>query len=202
MIGDLAAAERHRQTLEQLADQDGLAIWQAAARCTRLAIQAAQGSAVPLQNFHAALTQLRATGYTAHQTWLAGIMAEAPGTQGTVAAKLALLNEALDTCERNGEAWIVAELLRIKAGLTALEQSAAALQAARATLHQALDLARAQGARSWELRATVSLVRLQLRANHKAEARALLTAVLDRFDEGFATADLMAANRLLDAMAA
>jgi len=66
---------------------------------------------------------------------------------------------------------------------------------------QALDWARRQGARSWELRAATSLARLLQAQGRFADAMALLQPVYDRFTEGYDTADLRAAKALLDALA-
>jgi predicted ATPase len=63
---------------------------------------------------------------------------------------------------------------------------------------QALDIAHQQGALSWELRAATSLARLLRDQRHPADAIACLRPVYDRFTEGFGTADLIAAKRLLD----
>ena len=63
---------------------------------------------------------------------------------------------------------------------------------------QALDWARQQGALSWELRAATSLARLWRDHHRGGEARDLLASVYGRFTEGFDTADLKRARRLLD----
>ncbi len=63
---------------------------------------------------------------------------------------------------------------------------------------QALDGARGQETLSWELRAATSLARLLRSRDRPAEAIAVLQPVYDRFTEGFDTADLIAAKRLLD----
>jgi predicted ATPase len=62
---------------------------------------------------------------------------------------------------------------------------------------QSLDLARHQGALSWELRTATSLARLRQRQGRTAEAMEVLQPVYARFTEGFRTADLMAASTLL-----
>jgi predicted ATPase len=61
-----------------------------------------------------------------------------------------------------------------------------------------LDLARRQGARSWELRCATSLARLWRDQDRSNEACELLAPVYNRFTEGFATADLGAAKALLE----
>jgi len=63
----------------------------------------------------------------------------------------------------------------------------------------AIDVAREQGALSWELRAATSLARLLRDLNRSADALALLQPVYNQFTEGFDTADLKTAKALLDA---
>src|SRR5439155_1495554 len=76
----------------------------------------------------------------------------------------------------------------------------AAASAAEACFHQALEIARRQGAKSYELRAATSLSRLLHTQGKAAEARTLLSEVYDWFTEGFDTADLQEAKALLDAL--
>jgi len=64
--------------------------------------------------------------------------------------------------------------------------------------HRALCIARAQAAKSFELRAATSLARLRQRQGKRAEARALLAPVYEWFTEGFDTRDLVEAKALLD----
>jgi predicted ATPase/DNA-binding winged helix-turn-helix (wHTH) protein len=90
--------------------------------------------------------------------------------------------------------WSLPEVLRVNAELLLWHNTP---DAAEATLQRALDLARQQSALSWELRATTSLARLWHRTGRKTEGRALLAAIYDRFTEGFETADLAGARRLL-----
>jgi len=62
-------------------------------------------------------------------------------------------------------------------------------------------MARRQQAKSWELRAAMSLVRLWQHQGKRSEARELLAPVYGWFTEGFDTADLQEAKALLDALA-
>ena len=73
--------------------------------------------------------------------------------------------------------------------------------AAEATLRRAIDVARGQQARSWELRAATTLARLLADQRRKAEAVAILKPVHDWFTEGWQTPDLQASRRLLDELA-
>jgi predicted ATPase len=79
-----------------------------------------------------------------------------------------------------------------------LQGTPAATETARALFRQALDEAHRQGALSWELRAATSLARLLRRRDHSDDAVAGLLPVYHRFTEGFGTADLVAAKRLLE----
>jgi predicted ATPase len=72
---------------------------------------------------------------------------------------------------------------------------------AEAMFRSALNVARRQGALSWELRSATSLARLWQGQRRVAQARDLLAPVYARFSEGLATADLTAARRLLDELA-
>jgi predicted ATPase len=65
----------------------------------------------------------------------------------------------------------------------------------------AIDTARRQQSKAWELRATMSLARLWERQGRRDEARAALAAVFDAYTEGFTTPDLVDAAALLKALA-
>jgi predicted ATPase len=69
---------------------------------------------------------------------------------------------------------------------------------AERSFHTSIDLARTQGARAWELRATASLARLLRRQGQTEEARKILTQIHSWFTEGSDTADLKEAKALLD----
>ena len=73
-----------------------------------------------------------------------------------------------------------------------------AVASAEACFCAALDVARAQEARWWELRTSVSLARLLLDTNRRDEARTILVDVYNWFTEGFELPDLKEAKALLD----
>jgi predicted ATPase len=74
--------------------------------------------------------------------------------------------------------------------------------AAEREFRQSIEVARKQSAKSWELRATMSLARLLATQDHRAEGRAMLADIYGWFSEGFDTADLMDAKALLDELSA
>lgn len=72
---------------------------------------------------------------------------------------------------------------------------------AESSLQHALEVARRQNARSWELRATTSLARLWQAQGKVDEARQMLAEIYDWFTEGFDTPDLQEARAMLDELA-
>ena len=93
-----------------------------------------------------------------------------------------------------------AELSRLQGALL-LRQAVPDAPQVEACFHQALAIARQQQAKSWELRAAVSLARLWQQQGKRDEARELLAPLYGWFTEGFDTADLQKAKTLLDALA-
>ncbi len=130
--------------------------------------------------------------------FIAFLMAEALGRAGQNADGLAAIDEAIARSERTEERWAMAELVRVKGELLLLQGASGAAAAAEGHFRQALDWARRQGSLSWELRAATSLARLLRNQDLPAEGLAILQPVYERFTEGFETADLLAAKRLLD----
>ena len=125
-------------------------------------------------------------------------MAEALGQVGRVAEGLAMVGRGID---RSPGSWLVPELLRVKGELLLARDTADAAEAVEKVFRQALDGAREHGVLSWELRAATSLARLLRDHELPGDAAACLQPVYERFTEGFATADLVAAKQLLDDLA-
>lgn len=111
-----------------------------------------------------------------------------------------MVDKALMRAEQTEAGWYLAELLRTKGELLLLGRVPTAVETAEKCFHQALDVARRQGALSWELRAATSLARLWRGQQRVTQARKLLGPIYRRFTEGFETADLIAAKALLDSV--
>jgi predicted ATPase len=109
---------------------------------------------------------------------------------------LALLAEALALTNDKEERRWEAGLHRLQGELF-LARTAEHDAEAETCFRHALDSARRQQAKSWELRATMSLSRLWQRQGKRDEARQLLTEIYNWFTEGFDTADLQEARALL-----
>jgi predicted ATPase len=90
-----------------------------------------------------------------------------------------------------------AEIYRLR-GEVLLRQSYFKSDEAWDCFQRAIEIARSQSAKSWELRATMSLARLLAKQNRRDEAHSLLAEIYNWFTEGFDTADLREAKLLLD----
>jgi predicted ATPase len=101
--------------------------------------------------------------------------------------------------QNNGERFYEAEVYRLK-GVLLLQDAPASQQEAEEHFQQALEVARRQQAKSWELRAAMSLARLWQQQGKQAEAHELLASIYGWFTEGFDTADLQEAKALLEAL--
>ena len=124
------------------------------------------------------------------------MQADAQLATGKPEAALATAAAGLKAVEKMGGAPLEAELHRLK-GETLLA-GAGTVSEAETAIEKGIDVARRQNAKSWELRAAVSLARLRRQQGRPQEAVALLAPVLGWFQEGFDTADLQAARTLLD----
>ncbi len=110
---------------------------------------------------------------------------------------MALHRRSDDAVETTKEKWCEAEIHRT-AGEIALMSPERDAAKAQAYFERALAVARAQQAKSWELRAATSMARLWRDQGKRQQARDLLAPVYGWFTEGFETADLKEAKALLD----
>ena len=111
------------------------------------------------------------------------------------------IGNAMTAMQVTKERWCEAEAHRV-AGEIALKSPQRDEAKAQAYFERSLTLARAQQAKSWELRAATSLARLWRDQGKRDEAHDLLAPVYGWFTEGFDTLDLKQAKALLDELAA
>jgi len=107
------------------------------------------------------------------------------------------IREATTTVETTKERWFEAEIYRV-AGQVALKSPEPDNAKTNAYFERALSVARQQQAKSWELRAAMSMARLWRDQGKRDEARELLAPVYGWFTEGFDTLDLTEAKALLE----
>jgi class 3 adenylate cyclase/predicted ATPase len=139
----------------------------------------------------------QAYGMGAVWPWFLVLLAEAHGKVGQLVEGLDALEEALGWVHRNDERLYEAEAYRIRGELL-LKQEAPGSVGAEQCFQRALQVARQQQAKSWELRAATSLSRLWLQEGKRDDARELLVPIYSWFTEGFDTPDLQDARVLVD----
>jgi len=125
-------------------------------------------------------------------------LARAQLRAGHTEESLGTLAQALAQIEQTDERYTEAEIYRLH-GVSLLTQGNEA--EAETSLRKAIEIARRQGAKSWELRATTSLARLWRDQGRREEAQQLLAEIYGWFTEGFDTSDLVDAKALLDELA-
>ena len=146
------------------------------------------------------ITALRSTGATVLVPLCLSYLARAYAELGQFDDAWRCIGEAMTAVETTKERWCEAEINRI-AGEIALKSPEPDAAKAEAYFERALAVARKQQAKSWELRAAMSMARLWRDQGKRHEARDLLAPVYGWFTEGFDTLDLKEAKALLDELA-
>ena len=142
------------------------------------------------------LRAYQATGLRSSASHYLGMLAEVHLKLGQVTEGLAALDEALIEVEEIRERLSEPEFYRLKGEL--LSKQGADDAEVEQQFFKAIDIARQQSAKSWELRATVSLARLWQTQGKKEEAHQMLADIYGWFSEGFDTVDLKEAQALLE----
>jgi predicted ATPase len=139
-------------------------------------------------------------GETVWRPWYCSNLARAYADAGQLEDAWRCINEASAAMEKANERWCEAEIYRI-AGDIALKSPQPDEAKGQIYFDRALSVARGQQAKSWELRAAMSMARLWRDQCKRNEARNLLGPVYGWFTEGFDTPDLKEAKSLLDELA-
>ncbi|WP_342669642.1 AAA family ATPase [Aldersonia kunmingensis] len=176
-------------------DLHAVALWCLLPRGWALAEQGEVAAGIA--DIREAMDRRRAFDMGAVWPWFFALFAEAKGKAGQFDEGFAALDEAMQWVERNDEHLYESEVYRINGELL-LEQSAENATQAEQCFQRALEVARQQQAKSWELRAATSLARLWQQQGKRDQACELLMPVYGWFTEGFDTADLQDARVLVD----
>ena len=128
-------------------------------------------------------------------TWLFVALGHAYVASRRASEGITTIDEGLALCRSSGVRLLESELHRLKGELLLSDGNQ---EAAGQCFRDAIELARRQGAKSWELRATISHARLLGKQDRRDEARVRLAEIYNWFTEGFDTADLKEAKALLD----
>ena len=184
-----------------LADERSAMFWKATGLAFRGCICASTGKASDaIRTITAGDTAFKRTGGRSVLTWYLSHLANAHADLGQFDDAWRCINEAKRAAETAKDRWCEAEICRI-AGEIALKSPDMDAAKAEAYFEHALAVARQQQAKSWELRAAMSIARLRRDQGKGEEARELLAPVYAWFTEGFDTLDLKEAKKLLDELA-
>jgi predicted ATPase len=138
---------------------------------------------------------MEATGTMTCFSRLRARIADACRKAGDLEEGLSAVDWALEAVEKYDERYMEAEIYRLKGEL--LRMRGKPENEVENDFRQAIELSRRRLAKSWELRATMSLSRLRQRQGKREEARKNLEEVYSWFTEGFTTPDLIEAKALL-----
>jgi class 3 adenylate cyclase/predicted ATPase len=198
---EVQAVRERAEELITLTTEQGFALWLAFGMILRGWALTVQGErAEGIDQMRQGLAAHRATGAEVEKPYFFALMTEAYGKVGKPEEGMSVLVEALAIVDNTGGRYWEAELHRLKGELLLMQQRQS-MDEAEECFQQALNIARRQQAKSFELRAAMSLSRLwQHQGKHK-EAYRLLSEIYGWFTEGFDTVDLEEAKALLDELA-
>jgi predicted ATPase len=158
-----------------------------------------QGEEEVIEQMREALAALEATGTAFVRPHFLALLAEALAKARHYEEGLRMLEDALSSSQRNGHRYYQAELYRVKGELLLMQSKGPGVtRAAEGCFKESVKIAQQQKAKSWELRAVMSMARLHQNKSKQAETRSLLTQIYCSFTEGFDTVELREAKTLLE----
>ena len=200
LSGDYETAATTSADLVRLADEKQSAFWKWYGIVLQGCVWVLKGDASSaIRMIPPALAALRQTGSTFWSPMALTLLSAAYGETGKFDDASRCINEAMTTISTTKETFYQVETNRVAGGLALLQRHTAK---AETYFEHALTVAREQQAKSWELRAAMSLARLWRDQGKLQQARELLAPVYGWFTEGFDTRDLKEAKALLEQLAA
>jgi class 3 adenylate cyclase/predicted ATPase len=201
LLGNYAAADAQADELVAVAEEKSSLYWNAFGRMEQGGVLALTGKASDaVHRITSGITALRSTGATTSLPIWLSYLAKAHADLGQFDHAWCRIGEAIVAVEKTKERWWEAEVNRI-AGEIVVKSPKCDTAKVERYFERALSVARAQQAKSWELRASMSLARLWREQGKRDDARNLLAPVYGWFTEGFDTLDLKEAKALLDELA-
>jgi predicted ATPase len=201
LCGNYAAASAQADELVALAVEKGAVQWKALGLILQGRVSALTGRASDaVQTIASGITAFRLAGSTTWIPWHLSFLASVYAELGQFDDAWRCISEALTAIETSKERWCEAEVHRV-AGKIVLKSPEPDAAKAESYFERALVVARQQQAKSWELRAAMSLARLWRDQGKVQQARELLAPVYGWFTEGFDTRDLKEAKALLEELA-
>ena len=199
---DYSRATALAQELAALADEKDAPPWRVNGSLNQGVLSALTGKPLnAIELITSGITALRPTGVTLGMPWWLFHLAIANADLCQLDDAWRYIDQAMSTTEATKEKWCEAEVNRV-AGEIALKSLQPEAAKAQEYFEHALAVARQQQAKSWELRAAMSLARLWHNQGKTQQARELLAPVYGWFTEGFDTRDLQEAKALLEELEA
>ena len=200
-LGDATALRVRAEEAERLGAERGLPIFKIMGQALQGVALVRAGKydpAVPV--LRAAIDQWHSTGARLWGRYIRGVLAEALARSDKIEEGLEVCDRVLAEIEQPEcrERWHYAELLRLRGWMLSLKGD---VRGGERSYGTSLAWARQQQAKSWELRASMSLARLWCSQGKVQQARELLAPVYGWFTEGFDTRDLKEAKALLEELA-
>ena len=194
------ALSEHAARLRAVGQQHGMPQWAAWGKVFGAVSAVASGFySLALDEINEAISDCEAIQCHVFRPTHLTIVASAELAVGNIEQAIATTARALEIAERTGEHWLSAETWRLRGdALTALNH----VEDADECFQRALETARSQSARRFEVRTATSLARLWRSQGKAQQARELLAPVYGWFTEGFDTRDLKEAKALLEELAA
>ena len=185
-----------------LCNEHGFPFWAAGAQIMNGWAKCKQGQIEDgIATLESGLNKWRRTGARLWLPMFLASEAEACAAVGKLDQAMEGIEQAIEVASETGERWAMAEILRIKAELVLAIDSGARAQAEKLLL-ESMDIARAQQARSFQLRTACDLARLWQLSERTTEAAALLRESIGQFSEHVDSADMMPARSLLNSITA
>jgi predicted ATPase len=199
--GNYGLAKEQLDEVCALADEKSAMFWKVGGMLLLGCVSALNGKAADaVQTIGSGLQAWRSTGAS---LWMPIYLAHLIGAYadlGRFDDAWRCFNEATTLMQQTKERWCESEIYRI-AGEVAIRSPDSDVSKAEAFFGHALEVAKAQQAKSYELRAATSLARLRLDQGRRDEALQQLAPIYNWYSEGFHTHDLRQAKALLDMLA-
>jgi class 3 adenylate cyclase/predicted ATPase len=201
LYGNYAIANAEIDELAALAHEKSALLWKAFATSMQGCLLALTGKCVDaVHMINAGITARRSTGATLWAPFHMSYLARAYAELGQFDDAWRCIGEAITAVESTKEKWCESEIHRTAGEITLMSPEPDEANA-EAYFDRALAIACGQQAKSWELRAAISMARLWYDQGKQDQARDLLAPVYGWFTEGFDARDLKEAKALLDALA-
>ncbi|MGD2246593.1 MAG: hypothetical protein PVI11_08610, partial [Candidatus Aminicenantes bacterium] len=195
LLHEVQASREYSKQVMRLSREKGFVFYQGLSLFDQGWMQVEEGLVEEgIDQMHQGLAVLKATGTEAYQTFCLSFLADAYRKVDKVEEGLKVLTEALALVEGSDERFFELELHRLRGELLLIQDEAQAEECFR----QAIDTARRQNTKFYELRIVMSLSRLLQKQGKQKEARKLLADIYDWFTEGFDTQVLKDAKALLE----